>query len=392
MKFRLFVYMLLVLAPAGVAAQIHLNANDLVTLSGYGLDSAGIQQTPDSVRVVVTHEGLETHDAWYEASDAQCASLNGGLAFYDAIGDLDNDAGPGLYEIRAGFFLEHDSLYNWRTLWVYLGVDLAAIEDTVQGIKDILDDRELWSLAGRAPIGDTSHGSSSGPDSATLARAVWNAPVANHTIAGTFGDYLDAEVSGIGTGGGAYSVSIVAVDTLTGQTVPGVRVAVRNLEQTGLLAVGATDPSGTVRFNLDVGQFLLTADAPGYLFTPFDSLLVAGPVTDSVRGRRFDPGDPGSPTLCRVYGFVYGVGGSPEAGAVVSAGLPKGISRTDELIISPSAVTAITDSTGYFQLDLIPSASLDSSPKYELTVTRADGAILRKRLTIPSQASWPLTW
>lgn len=500
---RLLVILVSLLMVSSTAAQIHLTVDDPITISGYGLDSSGIQQTPDSVRVVVCHDGAEQHDAWYDPSDAQCVAFNGGLTFYDMFGDLDNDAGPGLYEVRAGFFLHDDSLYDWRSLWVYIGVDLAAVEDTVLEIKDLLDARESWSLVGRTRIGDTiqraastltedsnigidwsdiinpgyvailsgtviqrvniidedfttidldnatigrvaektgyrlssegvgdvwanpsrtlsglgfaldsadfsdscfdevhftagyfdsTRGSAGGPDSAVLARAVWNAPSANHTTAGTFGDYLDARVSGLGLGGGAFTVTLTATDTLAGQTVPGVRVAVRNLEQTSLLAVGRTDPSGQVRFNLDAGSFLLMADAPGYLFAPFDTLIVTGATLATAAGRRFDPGAPAAPTLCRVYGFVYDVTGLPDPGAVVSAGLPKGVSRTGELIVSPSAVTTATDTTGYFCLDLIPSAMLDGVPKYEVTITRTDGTILRKRITAPSQASWALSW
>jgi len=496
-------FLVSILLASGATAQIHLATDDPITISGYGLDSAGVQQTPDSVRVIVCHDGAEQHDAWYDQSDAQCTPLNGGLTFYDMFGDIDNDAGPGLYEVRAGFFLHDDSLYDWRSLWVYIGVDPAAVADTVQGIKDLLDARETWSLAGRALIGDTirraastltedsnigidwsdiinpgqavalsgtiisrvtildedftsidldnatigrvgektgyrlssegvgdvwanpartlsglgfaldsadfrdscfdethftagyfdsARGSAGGLDSAMLARAVWNAPSAHHTVAGTFGDYLDARVSGFGSGGGAFTATLTATDTLVGQTVPGVRVVVRNLEQTSLLAVGRTDPSGQVRFNLDAGSFLVIADAPGYLFAPFDTLTVTGATIATMAGRRFDPGTPAAPTLCRVYGFVYDVTGMPNPGAVVSAGLPKGVSRTDEMIVSPSAVTTVTDTAGYFYLDLIPSDLLDGAPKYEVTIARTDGTILRKRITAPSQASWALSW
>jgi|GEM_PF-1542562 len=503
MKLKLLALLVVHLASLEIHAQIHLRADDLITLSGYGLDSAGIQQMPDSLRLIVLRHGVEEFDAWYDPSDIQCSALNGGLTFVDVFGDIDNDAGPGLYEVKAGFFLRDDSLYDWRTLWIYQGVDLAAIEDTVMGIKDILDARETWSLTGRSPIGDTihrnasvltedshvgvdwskvtnqtsavslsatvisrlgvldedftsidldsttvgrlteragyrlspdgvgdiwSHGSRSlsalgfaldsadfadscfdethftagyfdsaqgaagGLDSADLANAVWNAPALNHDSPGTFGDYLDTKVSGLGTGGGAYAIILTAVDTLSGQTVPGVRVAIRNPEQTSLIAVGRTDASGTSRFNLDLGEFLVVADAPGYLFAPYDSLSVNGPVAEEIKGRRFDPGLPASPSLCRVYGFVYGVTGLPERGAVVSAGLPKGVSRTSDLIVSPSAVTVSTDSSGYFFLDLIPSSMLEGESRYELTITRTDGAILRKRFAVPSQASWLMDW
>ena len=442
---RIMSAMLMLLVASSATAQIHITVDDRITISGFGLDSAGVQQTPDSVRVVVLRNGIEQHDVWYEAADDQCSSLNGGLTFSDAFGDLDNDAGVGLYEIRAGYYLHDDELYDWQTLWVYLGVDLAAIEDTVQGIKDLLDGRESWSLAGRSPIGDTIRRDASTLTEDSNVGVDWSDiinPGATAALSGTmisrvlildedfttidldnasvgrlmelgfdlsaddfssncfdvshfteaFFDSAQGAAESAGGSEGAFAVTFTAVDTLSGQTVPGVRVALRNLEQTSLLAVGRTDPSGCARFNLDAGELLVVADAPGYLFAPFDTVEVGAGTSATIPGRRFDPGSPASPSLCRVYGIVYGVTGLPEGDIAVSAVLPKGVSRTTELIVSPSTVSTTTDSAGYFYLDLIPSASLDDNPKYELTITRPDGAILRKRIIVPDQASWSLAW
>ena len=305
----------LVFTAGRAAAQIHLSVADEITIFGYGLDSAGIQRTPDSVRVVVIRDGTEEHDAWYQAGDPQCAALNGGLAFFDRFGDVDDDAGEGLYEVSAGFFLDADSLYCWKTLWVYLGV-----------------------------------------------------------------------------GGGPYAVTLVAVDTAAMQTVPGASVAVRNLAQSSLIAIGCADASGEVTFNLDADSFAVLATAPGYVFAAPETLVVSGAKTDSLPGRHFDPGTPSAPGLCRVHGFVYTVAGEPEPGAAVSAWLPKGATRTGAVLVSPAAVSIATDSAGYFFLDLIPSDSLEGNPEYEITINRADGTILRKRVGVPATSSWSMTW
>jgi hypothetical protein len=239
---------------------------------------------------------------------------------------------------------------------------------------------------------DSAQGAAGTLDSSDIARAVWNAPSANHVSPGTFGDYLDADVSALGMGSGAYSVIVAVVDTATSQSLAGVAVAVRNLDQTSLLAVSATDLNGFAQFNLASGSYLMVARAPGYLFEPFDTLVVDGGVTDSILARRFDPGEPVSASLCRVHGFLYSVMGEPEAGLTVSACLPKGVTRAGNMIVSPAAVTSTSDSTGYFYLDLIPSDSLAGEPKYEITVNRTDGTILRKRLSVPAQGSWQIVW
>ena len=56
-------------------------------------------------------------------------------------------------------------------------------------------------------------------------------------------------------------------------------------------------------------------------------------------------------------------------------------------------VSATTDSTGYFALDLLPSSSLTpSDTKYELTITQSGSTILRQRMLVPNQSSWRLDW
>jgi hypothetical protein len=73
--------------------------------------------------------------------------------------------------------------------------------------------------------------------------------------------------------------------------------------------------------------------------------------------------------------------------------LPSGVARSGERVISPFAVTTLSDAAGYFALDLIPSDSLHpSGAKYEFSITRQDGTILRQRVQVPAQTSWRLDW
>jgi hypothetical protein len=197
----------------------------------------------------------------------------------------------------------------------------------------------------------------------------------------------------MGSGVGAYAVTIVAVDSSLDQSVSGVGLAVRSLDQSSLIAVGGTDASGRVEFNLDADSFLVAASAPGYIFDAFDTVIIQGAGTDTIRGYRFDPGEPASPSLCRVYGYLYSVSGTPADEATITAYLPKGVMRSNGLIVSPYPVSAVTDSLGYFCVDLVPSDSLvGEDTRYEITISRSDGSILRKRLKVPAAASWQLTW
>lgn len=236
-------------------------------------------------------------------------------------------------------------------------------------------------------------GSGGGNDSSSIARWVWNTPQTNHLTDGSFGSYLDVAVSSLAAGSGAWSFTVVATDSSNSQVVPNAIVSIRNTEQTALVAVGTTNSYGRAWFNLNSGRYLAIVISPGYVFPAFDTIVVMGPGADTVRGFQFEPGAPSSPSLCRVYGYLYGVSGIPETDALVSALLPKGVLRTGNLVVSPFAVSTRSDAAGYFFLDLIPTDSLvPSGSSYEISISQSDGAILRKRISVPPLTSWRLTW
>lgn len=230
-------------------------------------------------------------------------------------------------------------------------------------------------------------------DSTAIARWVWNTPSANHTLGATFGDFLDAKVSSASGGQGAFSVTLVTLDTATAQVTPGASVAVFNVSQTSLLAIGASDNSGQAAFNLNADSFVVTVTLRGHIFPAYDTLVVAGTMTDSILGYPFDPGAPAAPDRVRAWGFVLNVSGLPDSGAVASAFLPSGVAQTTGAIIAPFAVSAVTDGAGLFELDLIPNSLLiPDTTSYEFTIFHTDGTILRRRLIAPDSTSWRVTW
>ncbi len=230
-------------------------------------------------------------------------------------------------------------------------------------------------------------------DSAQVASIVWNTPQSNHTIAGTFGKYLDTEISGLSGGGGGYSYQLVVVDSGVSQVIPGVSLTIRNLDQSALIAIGSSNILGAASFNLNAASYVAIASSPGYIFENFDTMIVAGAGVDSVYGYQFDPGTPADPSLCRVYGYLYDIEGNPEDEATVAASLPSGVSRFGSTIVSPFRKETDTDGSGYFYIDLIPSANLTpADSKYEIAITLSDGTVLRERLLVPDLGSWMLTW
>lgn len=246
-----------------------------------------------------------------------------------------------------------------------------------------------------AMLKDTAayQGSAAALDSAAIAGWVWNTPQNNHASLGTFGRNLDAPITSLSTGGGAQSLRVVCYDSTLDVVIPYAGVTIHNISQTALLGVGRTSAEGDVVFGLDAESCVVRAFVSGYSFNAGDTVTLSDTEIDTVFGYWFDPGGPALPNLCRVYGHIYGVDGAPLSGLTVTASLPKGTVQSGAVVVSPTMVTTVSDSTGYFYLDVIPSVSLmPPDSKYELTITQSGSTIFRRRTLVPNLTSWRLDW
>ncbi len=375
MKTKLLCVLLVLLSSAGRASIVNNSidmpsAEDSLSAVFYSLDSLGNPATADSLLLLVSgpsgqivyRDSMAIGDSRVVCTTVRSRPI---YRFCEQVSNIDGAGIPGAYcltllAVRTADDLETPQTFGFQVISTELSEQVAAIGET---------------------------------DSAAVARSVWNTPQDHHTTAGSFGRYLDAEVSGLSFGSGLYARTVVAYDSTSARVIPGVAVVVRNLEQTALLAAGCTDAGGEVAFNLDSDTLILVATGTCYQFEAFDTIAVAGTGVDTLYGEKFDPGTPFSPQLCRVYGWVYLPNGEPEIGAIVTAQLPLGVVRSGQVIVSPRAVTTETDSIGYFYLDLIPSDSLQPpTTMYEMTVSRSDGAILRERLPVPAAPNWRIDW
>lgn len=345
-------------------------SEDSLCVAFYALDSLGCASSADSVMISVCGPfGSIVYRDSLAITDSRIvpATIGGSTVYYfvDQVANLDGIGADGVYSISL------------------IAVNSTLSLTTPNGASFQVVGSELSDQL--SAIGD----------SAEVAGWVWNTPQGGHTEAGTFGRYLDAQISGLSSGSGAYSVGVVALDTTNSLTIPGINIAVRNLGQTSLIAVDATDNDGLAAFNLEADTYLLSATAAGYAFEAFDTLVVAGETIDTIRGSCFDPGAPVLGNFCRVWGCLFDASGNPDGGVSVSAWLPEGATTYSNGIIVPNPVTTVTDSSGCFYLDLLPSDSLgapEESHAYEFTVSRPDGTILRQRLTVPDSTSWRLSW
>ena len=226
-----------------------------------------------------------------------------------------------------------------------------------------------------------------------IAGSIWGSSLDSAWAAGSFGDSAKSWSASSPLGGGLHPVTITTFDSSGMQSVPGVRISVSNTSGETAIAMGLTDENGQVRFNLDAGNYRVAGFAPGYLWEGLDTLTITGAAADSMIGYRFYPGNPSSPDLCRVFGFLYGIDGLPIEGATVSAELIQSGARLNALIISPFKKMVITDSTGYFALDMIPSSKMTGiETNYMITVGYPAGTVLHKQITVPDVPTWELTW
>ncbi len=359
---------------------------DSVAIAFCMLDSVGNPTMADSLVIAVSGpsgelvftDSMSTGDARVVTSTVSgCPAYT----FADLTANLGGES-TGCYEVLV---IAKSSSLGLQT------VNRSSFQVVGRRFAEVLDeiDDSVWVRGGAVDSNRTEEGAG---DSAQIAGWVWNTPQSGHTVAGTFGDYLDADISGLGMGGGAYSVGVVVYDSGAMQPVPGVKVAVRSISQSSLIATGAAGSEGEAVFNLDAGDYLVVATSPGYQFAPFDTLSVTGGLVDTVYGYHFDPGEPALPGLCRVYGYVYAIDGTPIEGARVEARLPDGVNGASILIVAPFAVEASSNVDGYFFVDLIPSQNLyPRATDYEIAISANGRTLYRQQVTVPSQGSLHLT-
>lgn len=101
-----------------------------------------------------------------------------------------------------------------------------------------------------------------------IAESVWSDTKSSYTTDGTFGYYLDAQVSSAGAGGsGLYQVT-VNVQNESAQALQGARI---NID--GTTMVLTTPSSGIVVFNLDPGIYTMTLSPPSGYQTPSSQVV-----------------------------------------------------------------------------------------------------------------------
>ena len=203
------------------------------------------------------------------------------------------------------------------------------------------------------------------------------------------------DIAAISTQGGGTEAETLLVFDSDSTAIEGVSVTVRNLDQTSTKVPGhRTDSSGKLYLELDPDSFVVALYANNYIQPDLDTIVVStGGGTDTLWMNLFDPGNPPSPDLCRVYGWVYDITGDSLEGVTVTSEIPPEFHpvKYSNVIITPFKKTTKTDSTGYWQIDLFPNSVLsDEDSRYAFIIEYPSGVVFKARVEVPDSTSWQL--
>lgn len=95
---------------------------------------------------------------------------------------------------------------------------------------------------------------------------------------------------------------------------------------------------------------------------------------------------------CNVWGRLTSMSGNGISGAQVTFVLPRPVANScDSSAVVQRITTVRTDSTGYFNTDLVWSSCVDDS-KYYVTVVSGHSSWKRAVITVPDTTSYRITW
>ena len=228
-------------------------------------------------------------------------------------------------------------------------------------------------------------------DIAAVADAIWDELKSGHTIAGTFGKYLDIEVSSRASAlTGAYQVTLQLYKTATVTPIPDVGISVWNADQSVLMGAVLTDSSGSVAFGRENGTYKLICEKAGYSFTTPETLVVSGAnKSQTIYGTEWSA--PTAPTVytCIVYGWLRDLDNTGLSGKTISAKLHKTPVHFSGVAYSAiQSASDITDGSGYFELTLTRSRYMQTATgdagRYQLTIGESK---LIWTIEVPDQSS-----
>lgn len=206
---------------------------------------------------------------------------------------------------------------------------------------------------------------------------------------------LHDKVDGLSlSGGGSEPETLIVLAAHDSTLIQAARVTIRTIDQSTTRVDGLmTDVNGQLILELDPDSFFVAINANNFEQIKDTILIAAGGGTDSLWLQLFSPGAPVGPELCRVYGWIYDIGGESPVGIEVTAEIPRQYHPVEyeDVIITPFSKSTFTDSTGYWQMDLLPNELLNpTGSNYLFTIKYQSGVIYRREAGVPDSTAWRL--
>jgi hypothetical protein len=184
-----------------------------------------------------------------------------------------------------------------------------------------------------------------------------------------------------GASGASGSVNIT-IQTLEADLtpIPQTSVTIRNSLDTITIGTGTTNANGQLSVAIDPGTYKLRLSKMMYTFTVPETMVVTVDATKSFTGVKVNPSTPivGSQTL---YGTIVDAHGNPVTGATVTAFLKDKNTVVSSALISPISVSVLTNSSGYFEIQLVKTA------RYSVEVKVSDSIWQYKVITVTSDST-----
>ena len=196
------------------------------------------------------------------------------------------------------------------------------------------------------------------------------------------------------TGGGTEPETLIIANSVDSTLIQGASITLRTIDQSTVKINGlSSDINGKLILDLDADSFFAAVFANNYN-PALDTLIVEqGGGTDTIWLASFNPGNPPSPDLCRVFGWVYDITGQPLSDIAVTAEIPTEYHpvKYSNVIITPFKKTVQTNSIGYWEIDLFPNSLLsDPLSRYYFTIEYPSGIVYKIKIEVPDLNSWQL--
>jgi hypothetical protein len=196
------------------------------------------------------------------------------------------------------------------------------------------------------------------------------------------------------SGGGTEAETLIVMSSADSTLIQGVSIVVRTLDQSTVKIDGLfTDQNGSRILELNPDSFFVALTHNNYTQILDTLLVTSGGDTDTLWMPRFNPGNPPSADLCRVYGWIYNIAGEPVQRTLINAEITSEFYpvKYNGLIITPFRKTTESDSAGYWYMDLFPNQLLSKTDsKYQFTIEYPSGVIYKTKTAVPDSSSWQL--